>query len=69
MTMRKRYQRRFIVARILANVLLVFLVFAMVIPNLIVPTTTAAPQHFDWGGLISPFIISGVLTICIWFLV
>jgi hypothetical protein len=51
------------------NIVLVFLVFAMVIPNLYVPTTIAAAKHFEWGGLITPFIISGFVTICIWFVI
>jgi hypothetical protein len=67
--MHRHSPKRFIVARILVNIVLVFLVFAMVIPNLYVPTTIAAPRHFEWGGLITPFIISGALTICIWLLI
>ena len=69
MIMHKHSPRRFIVAKILVNVVLIFLVFAMVIPNLIVPRTITSPQHFEWGGLITPFIISGFVTVCIWFVI
>jgi hypothetical protein len=57
----------FVVAKALANVVLIVLAFAVVIPNCIVPAHGATPQHFAWSGLISSFMASAIATYCIWF--
>jgi hypothetical protein len=58
--MNKTASRRFVAVRILLNVMLVFLMFAIVIPNCIVPRNVSAPEHFAWIGLIWPFFMSGM---------
>jgi hypothetical protein len=58
---------RFVVARTLASVVLIFLAFAIVVPNCIVPANAATPQHFEWAGLIPPFLVSCIVIYCLWF--
>jgi hypothetical protein len=59
--------RRFVVARTVANAVLICLAFALVVPNCIVPANGTTPQHFQWAGLVFPFIISVIATYCLWF--
>ena len=58
---------RFIIARTLANVVLVFLAFAVVVPNCVVPAAGARPEYFHWAGLIAPAVVSVIATYCLWF--
>lgn len=60
-------KRRFVVARIVANAAIVLLVFAVVIPNCIVPSHGLKPEHIAWSGLTFPFLISCIATYSLWF--
>ena len=60
--------RRFVVARVVLSVVIVLLIFAVVIPNCVVPATATTPQHFIWGGLAGPCLVSAVLLFFIWHL-
>jgi hypothetical protein len=59
--------RGFVFVRTLANIALIVLAFAIVIPDCFVPAHGATAEYFEWYGLIVPFLIAAMATYCLWF--
>jgi len=58
--------RRFVTARIIANLGIVFVGFAIAIPSCFVVETSSHPAGFYWLGLLPTAIFSGAVTWAIW---
>jgi len=63
--MQKTSPRRFVALRIVANVAIVVLAFAL-IPMWVVPATATIPAHFSWRGLGIAAFISYMATYGLW---
>jgi len=58
--------RRFVTARIIANIVVVFLLLAIAIPSCYVVETSSHPAGFYWVGLVPTVVFCGGLTVFIW---
>ena len=58
--------RRFVTARIIANIGVVFLLFAIAIPSCYVVENSSHPAGFYWLGLAPTAIFCGFVTWVIW---
>jgi len=60
------HPRRFVAARLIVNLLLALVLYAITIPNCFVPDTLFSPAHFNWSGLLPPTLFLAVCTFALW---